>query len=101
MLPGRPAAVEALWDGDTFGWMVDLVVVTDEPEVPHRPAVIRHGGDIRLFDGTVSPWPEAEGARRAGHALAERRGVPSHVAGPDRPDDGTPRWRNVRGGAPS
>ncbi|MEU6948710.1 hypothetical protein ABZ957_26305 [Streptomyces sp. NPDC046316] len=100
-LPGRPAAVEALWDGDTFGWMVDLVLVTDEPEGEHPLAVIRHGGDIRLFNGTVPPWPEAEEARRAGHDLAERLGVPFHFASPDRPDEEAPRWRDLQSGAPS
>ncbi|MFF9915442.1 hypothetical protein [Streptomyces sp. NPDC013457] len=81
--------------------MVDLVLVTDQPEAGHPPAVIRHGGDIRFFDGTVPPWPEAEEARRAGQALAARLGVPFHSASPDRPDGGAPRWRGLRGGATS
>ncbi|MEU6882196.1 hypothetical protein [Streptomyces sp. NPDC046712] len=100
-LPGRAVAVEAVWDGDTFGWMVDLQLVTDDPDTEHCLAVIRHGGDLRLFNGTVPPWPEAQEAQSAGRALAELLGVPFHFASPDRPDDEAPRWRDTQGGAPS
>ncbi|WP_405983348.1 hypothetical protein [Streptomyces sp. NBC_00872] len=90
---GRPAALEALWDGDTDGWMVDLVAVFDAPRSEVRLATIRHGSDLRLFDGQVPPWPEAQEAIRIGTALAERFDVPFHFASPDEPDDQAIRWR--------
>jgi hypothetical protein len=99
-LPGRPVAVEAMWDGDSFGWMVDLVLVTDDPDTEHHLATIRHGGDMRPLNGTVPPWPEAQEAQRAGGALAERLGVPFHFASPDEPDDEAPRWRDGRSAGP-
>ncbi|XUL85756.1 hypothetical protein ACQ86D_02815 [Streptomyces galilaeus] len=92
-LPGRTVAVEALWDGDSDGWCVDLMALTEAPVGEHRLATIRHGSDLRLFNGTVPPWPEAREAETVGRALAERFGVPFHFAGPDRPDDEAPRWR--------
>ena len=94
-LPGRPVAVEALWDGDTDGWFVDLALVTDDPAAEHPLARIRHGSDIRLFNGTVPPWPEAQEAETVGRALAERLTVPFHFASPDQPDLDAPRWRTT------
>ncbi|MEH0416081.1 hypothetical protein [Streptomyces sp. B21-083] len=94
-LPGQTVAIEALWDGDTDGWCVDLLALTDHPAAEHRVAIIRHGGDLRLFNGTVPPWPEAQEARTVGRALAEQLGVPFHFASPDRPDCDAPRWRTA------
>ncbi|NYV73284.1 hypothetical protein [Streptomyces sp. UH6] len=94
-LPGRTVAIEALWDGDTDGWCVDLVALTDDPATEHRLAVIRHGSDMRLINGTVPPWPEAQEAERVGRALAERFAVPFHFAGPGQPGLDAPRWRTT------
>jgi hypothetical protein len=90
-LPHRPAAIEALWDGDSEGWMVYLLAVTLEPRTEHHLAIIQHGTDIRLFTGEVPPWPEAREASTIGRRLAERFGVPFHFASPEKPDF-TPRW---------
>ncbi|MFE1795636.1 hypothetical protein ACFW9L_05660 [Streptomyces sp. NPDC059517] len=92
-LPGKPAAVEAVWDGDTTGWFVELLAILDAPASEARLAMIRHGSDLRLFNGQVPPWPEAAEATRTGTALAARFGVPFHFASPDKPDDQAPRWR--------
>lgn len=81
-LPGRTVAIEALWDGDTDGWFVELVVLTDGTPAEHRLATIRHGSDMRLFNGTVPPWPEAQEAETVGRALAERFDVPFRFADP-------------------
>ncbi|MER7922684.1 hypothetical protein ABTY96_06030 [Streptomyces sp. NPDC096057] len=81
-LPGRTLAIEALWDGDTDGWFVELVAHMDEPSAEHWLATIRHGSDMRLFNGTVPPWPEAQEAETVGRALAERFGVPFRFADP-------------------
>ncbi|MGW0534019.1 hypothetical protein [Streptomyces sp. NPDC003032] len=96
--PGRPVVIEAVWDGDSSGWMVDLVAVfpgTADAADPHRElrlTTFREGSDLRIFNGQVPPWPEAEEARRAGEALAEMFGVRFHFASPDEPDDQAPRW---------
>ncbi|MES9541938.1 hypothetical protein [Actinomadura sp. NPDC000600] len=91
-LPRPPAAVEALWDGDTEGWFVVVLGVTRDPNTEHHLATVQHGNDIRAFNGEVPPWPEAEEASRIGAALAGRLGVPFHFASPDEPDDSAPRW---------
>ncbi|MFA1545413.1 hypothetical protein [Actinomadura chokoriensis] len=95
-LPQPPAAVEALWDGDTEGWFVVLVGVVLDPKTEHHLATVQHGTDIRAFNGEVPPWPEAEEVSRIGRALAERLGVPFHFASPDAPDDLAPRWWDAR-----
>ncbi|GAA1069185.1 MULTISPECIES: hypothetical protein [Kitasatospora] len=91
-LPFRVGAIEAVWDGDTFGWFVVLLAVAAEPCAEHRLAVLRGGGDLRLFNGAVPPWPEAVEADRVGRELADRLGVPFHFASPRTPDDAAPRW---------
>ncbi|MEU6710643.1 hypothetical protein ABZ897_04105 [Nonomuraea sp. NPDC046802] len=52
-LPHAPAAIEALWDGDSEGWMVYLLAVTIEPRAEYHLAIIQHGTDLRLFNGEV------------------------------------------------
>ncbi|WP_151770743.1 hypothetical protein [Streptomyces abyssomicinicus] len=94
-LPGRTVAIEAVWDGDTDGWCVDLMALTDDPPAEHRLAMIRHGSDMRLFNGTVPPWPEAQEAEKVGRALAEQFAVPFNFAGPGQPDLDAPRWRTT------
>ncbi|MFE7332317.1 hypothetical protein ACFU8W_47195 [Streptomyces sp. NPDC057565] len=94
-LPGRTVAIEALWDGDTDGWYVDLIALTDDPATEHRLAMIRHGSDMRLFNGTVPPWPEAQEAETIGRPLAEQFAVPFHFASPDQPDFDAPRGRTT------
>jgi len=96
-------AVEAMWDGDTQGWFVRLVAIVDRPgrhhdrfdEVPLT--VVRHGGDIRLFNGRVPPWPEAQQAIEQGRAVARHIGVPFHFTSPQTPDVELPRWWDTQG----
>lgn len=95
-LPRRPAAIEALWDGDTRGWFVLLLAVMTDPPAETTLAAIRHGGDLRLFNGQVPPWPEAQEAMTTGPALAEHFGLPFHFPSSDTPDDEAPRWRNLQ-----
>jgi hypothetical protein len=92
-LPHPPDAIEALWDGDSGGWFVCLVAVTLRPKFEHNLAFIRHGTDIRIFNGEVPPWPEALEAAAAGRALAGRLGIPFHFASPGNPNiDLARRW---------
>lgn len=95
-LPGRPVAIEAFWDGDTQGWFVVLAAAMSEPQADVDLASIRHGGDLRLFNGQVPPWPEAQEASDTGRALAHHFNVPFHFASPDTPDDEARRWREAR-----
>ncbi|MEV0191085.1 hypothetical protein AB0I39_21405 [Kitasatospora purpeofusca] len=91
-LPRRPAAIEALWDGDTEGWFVRLLAVMTAPNAEHSLALFRFGGDLRLFNGEVPPWPEAEHASTVGRARAERFAVPFHFESPGTPTDTVLRW---------
>lgn len=90
-LPHRPSAIEALWDGDSEGWKVDLLAVTSEPRTEHRLAIVQHGTDIRLFNGEVPPWSDAQEASIIGRRLAERFDVPFYFASPEEPNS-APRW---------
>lgn len=86
--PGRVAAIEAVWDGDTVhDWFVCLVAVLEEPDGEGRLATVH-----QRTDGC----PPATAATEAGQALADRLGVPFHFASPDVPDDEAPRWRQVQ-----
>jgi hypothetical protein len=58
-LPYPPDAIQALWDGDSDGWLACLAAVTLRPKVEHNLALIRHGTDMRVLNGQVPPWPEA------------------------------------------
>lgn len=92
------AAVEAVWDGDTQGWFVDLVVIVQRVGRHHDQydevslTRLRHGGDSRLFNGEVPPWPEALQATEQGRAIAQKLGVPFHFTSPTAPDVDLPRW---------
>jgi hypothetical protein len=41
---------------------------------------------LRIFNGQVPPWPEAEEAQTTGRALADHFGVPFHFVSPDAPE---------------
>ncbi|MCX5586237.1 hypothetical protein ACFV0H_08555 [Streptomyces erythrochromogenes] len=83
-LPGRVAAIEAVWDGDTVhDWFVKLLAITDDPAEERHLATVysRHDRD------------PAEAAAGAGRTLADHLGVPFHFANPDDPGYDAPRWR--------
>lgn len=94
----RVIVIEALWDGDSSGWCVDLWACcrgpTDEsPTYDRRVASLRGaGGDFRLFRGEAPPWSEAQTAAELGAALAAQLGVPFHFPSPRYPEDDCPRW---------
>ncbi|GHD43057.1 hypothetical protein [Streptomyces galbus] len=88
-LPGRVAAVEALWGGDTFhDWFVVLVAVLDDPAGE---------GHLATVYGSSGGRPPATAAAEAGRALADHLEVPFHFGSPRTPDDEAPRWRDLRG----
>ncbi|MER7576029.1 hypothetical protein [Streptomyces sp. NPDC126514] len=86
--PGRVAAVEALWDGDTVhGWFVILVAALEDPPGEGHLATVYHPA--------AGPDP-ASAADEAGGALARHLGVPFHFSSPDVPDDEAPRWQSTQ-----
>ncbi len=97
-LEKAPVAIEALWDGDTTGWFVVLEVVVREIKgqvptyVPHELTIFRSGGDLRLFNGQVPPWPEAEMAQHVGLEVATLLDIPFYFPSPSEPDDDCPHW---------
>jgi hypothetical protein len=101
-LSGAPVAFEAFWDGDSIGWFVTLSAVLRAREgyTNHYLCGLRDGGDIRLFNGQVPPWPEARLAQEVGTELARRFGVPFYFPSPDHPEDQCPGWAERDQGYP-
>jgi hypothetical protein len=98
-IPQSPVAIEAFWDGDSSGWFVVLTAIIERASPQHPGyrefdlACLRGaGGDLRLFNGQVPPWPEARLAHEAGQQVAARLGVPFYFPSPDYPEDQCPRW---------
>lgn len=92
---GRPERLEALWDGDTEGWMLGLhLTVTRRLGWTKRVWVetLRYGGDIRLFTGEVPPWPEALVAQRLAAELQQAYGCELWFPSPNDPDDQNPSY---------
>ncbi|MBO3740414.1 hypothetical protein [Actinoplanes flavus] len=81
VMAGPVHAVELVWDGDTFGWIEDIVAVVERPG-PENPRYTGHrlhacrGGD----------------GDDIGRQLAERLAVPYWNPAPDAPDLDAPRW---------
>ncbi|HEY9367839.1 hypothetical protein [Streptomyces sp.] len=72
---GPPVALRLEWDGDTFGWMLELGAVLAGTEGEGRALALWREGD----------WTEPLATAAA---LAERLGVPLHGPG----DDGPAGW---------
>lgn len=99
-IKGTPIAVEALWDGDTHGWFLMMFVIIKTKNRIWRASKIKtyhlgnlsHGGDIRLFNGTVPPYPEATLATEIGNKLSEKYNLEFFFPSPIKPDDSCPHW---------
>jgi hypothetical protein len=95
----KPCAIEAVWDGDSFGWFVVVSAIFNSP-TGSQPAFtdLRLAtfsddiGDARLFTGEAPPWREAEQAAVWGSHVADRLGIPFWFPARDAPDDQAPRW---------
>ncbi|WP_254507765.1 hypothetical protein [Anatilimnocola floriformis] len=87
----QPIAFEALWDGDTTGWFVRFSAITADLQT-HCLTAIRHGGDLRLFNGQVPPWPEAATATELGQEVAALFRAEFYFPSPVHPEDACPRW---------
>jgi hypothetical protein len=93
-LEPAPLAIEAFWDGDTNGWFVVLAaVIPDGTSFKVTDlCVLSDGGDIRLFNGAVPPWPEARRAVELGNRVASSLNIPFFFASPDHPELDSPHW---------
>lgn len=106
-LPHKPVAVEAWWNGDTGGWFIVLVAIYVERWLfrsKYREMTLGclrgDGGDLRLFNGLVPPWPEACLASDVGQEIASRFGVPFYFPSPSHPEEDCPRWWDRHRGVP-
>lgn len=97
-IPGKPVVLEALWDGDTDGWYLYIDLYTETGRFfwkqtnVTRLGTITLGGDIRLFNGQVPPWPEAVLAKAMGKKAAEKYGLTFYFPSDKEPDDNCPSW---------
>ena len=93
---GGSFVLEALWDGDTTGWFLDLNLLAVRADgsllAKHAIASLRYGGDIRLFNGQVPPWPETRVAQHLAERLADVSPCQLWFPSPDEPDDDNPTY---------
>ncbi len=100
---GKPIVVQALWDGDTQGWMLDLSVVIDtrtwfqkilQKEPIYKDiylCYIRFGSDFRLFQGEEA-WDEAIVGKQICEILGQHYNIPFWFPSPIHPDSDCPSW---------
>lgn len=99
-IKGTPIAVEAQWDGDSQGWFLMMFVVFKRKHgiwnslkiETHHLGNISLGDDIRVFNGTVPPYPEATLATEIGNKLSAKYKLEFFFPSPINPDDDCPRW---------
>ena len=97
-IPGRPTVLEALWDGDTQGWFVILNLYTEtgnffwKKETRQHLGTVSFGGDIRLFNGEVPKWPEAELTKAWGQKAVSKYGLTFYFPSDSEPDNNCPNW---------
>jgi hypothetical protein len=87
--------LEALWDGDTVGWFLELFLTVKSAagsESRALVATLRYGSDIRLFNHQVPPWPEAIVAKELGERLQRDSGCSFWFPSPDDPDNDNPSF---------
>lgn len=92
--PGEILCIQALWDGDSTGWFIRMIVAILNESTPVERFLVKvsMGGDIRLFNGQVPPWPEAVHAALVGTQLAEYFDAEFYFPSPDKTDDTCPTW---------
>jgi hypothetical protein len=81
----HPAAVEALWDGDTSGWFLRFSAVVQTATGGDRRFGAIHLGDFQGPD-TVAL------VRYLGETVAEHHGVSFFFPSPDKEEDDCPHW---------
>lgn len=98
-LPSSPKVIEALWDGDSDGWFIRFSAISEDGQ-SHWLGALSEGGDIRLFNGQVPPWPEALAAQHLGDELAHRYGAHFYFPSPEYHEDDCPSWNDREQGYP-
>ena len=78
----------AFWDGDTTGWLVWFEALSRTGSVIRGVGIRGAGGDMRLFNGVVPPWPEVPYTEELGQRLAAIYRVPFAFERGNGPDDG-------------
>lgn len=102
-IPLLPVAVQALWDGDSGGWMLRIQAVYACSPIygVDEIAVLRgDGGDMRIFNNAIPPWPEAQIAAEAGALIESRLEIPFFFPSPQEPEDSCPNWWERQQGKP-
>lgn len=95
---GKPVAVEALWDGDTNGWFLMMFVILKKRfgffsyHKTYHLGNLALGSDLRVFNGTVPPYPEAKLATEIGEKLKSKYNLAFYFPSPIDPDDDCPSW---------
>jgi hypothetical protein len=94
---GQPVAFEAFWDGDTTGWFVVVAAVFYDAAAGCYDLLLLAwlrdaGGDLRIFNAQVPPWPEAKRAALLGEQLSTSYEVPFFFPSPAEPESDCPHW---------
>lgn len=90
-LTRSPVAFEAYWDGDSTGWFIKVTAIFGEQDECYL-GTLQFGGDMRLFQSAVPPWPEAKVAAEIGGELSRQFAAPFYFPSPNVPEDQCPRW---------
>ncbi|MFC5455705.1 hypothetical protein [Prosthecobacter fluviatilis] len=95
LLQRRPVAVQALWDGDSSGWVISVqAVYAYGPS--HGIEEVAHlrgsDGDLRIFNQAVPPWPETQIASEAGRLIEKHLEIPFFFPSPVEPESDCPDW---------
>ncbi|BAV06048.1 hypothetical protein SAMN05421788_106117 [Filimonas lacunae] len=97
-VPGKPAVLEVLWDGDSEGWFLYATLYSLQRKffrnkmLIHRLGVIRFNGDHSQFNGTTPDWPEAAYAVILGRQMAEKYDLTFYFPSEKEPEDNCPGW---------
>ncbi len=89
-----PVAIQAIWDGDSAGWILDLEAVINSPKgfasirIGSRRGA---GGDFRFFRG-MKVMPEIAKANELGEKIAAHFSIPFYFPAPLRPEIDQPNW---------
>jgi hypothetical protein len=98
-MTAKPLAFQALWDGDSDGWMLKISAVLEDGTTAYL-GWLRFGGDLRIFNGQIPPWPEADFAKEMARELMEIYGGEFYFPSPHHPDIDCPEWAERHLGIP-
>ncbi|MDF1665984.1 MAG: hypothetical protein P1V97_29780, partial [Planctomycetota bacterium] len=94
-LQSQARVLEALWDGDSQGWCLELFLTTVDNSGSEKRShfeSLNYGSDLRLFNGQVPPWPESIVAQGLGARLSQEFNCVIWFPSPEHPDDDCPAY---------